>query len=80
MPKTVTLRLADDSYRVFCEAAKSERRPLSNLIEVAALTRIHEQQFLDDQEMIEILGRENLLKRMKAGSRNARARKGRFVG
>jgi len=80
MPKTVTLRLDDASYEELCEAAVAERRPLSNLIETAALARIREQQFVDGQEMAEILGNANLLKRLKAGSRDARQRRGRVVG
>lgn len=80
MSRTVTLRLDDSSYAEFCEAAAAERRPLSNLIETAALARIREQQFVDDQEMAEILGNENLRKRLKAGSRDARRKRGRLVG
>jgi len=51
MAKTVTLRLDDEVYSVFLEAAKAENRPLSNLIETAALSHIREQQFVDDAEM-----------------------------
>ena len=79
MSKTVTLRLPDDVYDAFREAAEAQRRPLSNLIETAALAKIQEQQFTDDAEMAEILADEKLLKRMKAGSAAARRRKGRFV-
>ncbi len=79
MSKTVTLRLDDDVYEEFREAAKADRRPLSNLIETAALSKIREQQFVDDVEMAEILSNENLLERMKAGSEDAKARRGEFV-
>ena len=79
MAKTVTLRLDDEVYSVFLEAAKAENRPLSNLIETAALSRIREQQFVDDAEMSEILANENLLKRLKKGARDAEMGKGRFV-
>ena len=80
MTKTITLRLQEDVYKLFLEAAKAENRPLSNLIETAALNRIREQQFVDDAEMSEILANENLLKRIQKGSREAALRKGRFVG
>lgn len=76
MPKTVTLRLDDDTYRELKEAAAAERRPLSNLIEVAALERIREQQFVDDAEMAEIRQSERLLERLPSGSRDAAARRG----
>jgi uncharacterized protein (DUF1778 family) len=79
MAKTVTLRLDDEVYDLFVEAAKAEKRSLSNLIETAALSRIHEQQFIDDAEMSEILANENLLKRMQKGARESRLGKGRFV-
>ena len=79
MAKTVTLRLDEEVYNIFLEAAKAEKRPLSNLIETAALSRIREQQFVDDAEMSEILANENLLKRLKKGIRDAEAKKGRFA-
>ncbi len=79
MSKTVTLRLKDDVYNAFLEAALAENRPLSNLIETAAISKIREQQFVDDVEMAEILADKNLLKRIKQGSREARLQKGRLV-
>jgi len=79
MSKTVTLRLDDEVYRELREAAEAERRPLANLIETAALSRVRDQQFVDDAEMAEILGNERLLERLRAGSRDARLQKGRLV-
>lgn len=79
MSKTVTLRLKDDAYNALREAAIAENRPLSNLIETAALSKIREQQFVDDTEMAEILANGDLVKRIKQGSREAQVRKGRFV-
>ena len=79
MSKTVTLRLEEEVYRELREAAEAERRPLSNLIETAALERVRERQFVDDSEMAEILANEKLLKRMRSGSRQAKRRQGRFV-
>ena len=79
MSKTITLRLKEEVYQVFLEAAQAENRPLSNLIETAALQRIRETQFVDDAEMAEIRGNEKLLARMKKGSRDAKAGKGRRI-
>ena len=79
MTKTVTLRLGEDVYQELREAAAAERRPLSNLIETAALARVREAQFVDDAEMAEIQSNEALVRRLKIGSRQARKRKGRFV-
>ena len=80
MAKTVTLRLKDDVYEELREAAVAERRSLPNLIETAALARIRDAQFVDDDEMAEILGDEVLMDSLKVGSHEARSRKGRFVG
>ncbi len=79
MSKTVTLRLDDTVHAELVEAAQAERRPLANLIETAALARIREAQFVDDAEMAEIRANEALLRRLKAGSRDARRRRGSFA-
>jgi predicted transcriptional regulator len=80
MPKTVTLRLDDSVYNELRQAAEAENRPLSNLIETAALSHLREQQFVDDAEMAEILANEKLVARLREGSAQARTRRGRFVG
>jgi SOS response regulatory protein OraA/RecX len=79
MSRTVTLRLDERVYEEFRKAAEAERRPLSNLIETAALHRIREQQFVDDSEMAEILTNDRLVKSLQAGSRDARRKRGSFV-
>ena len=79
MAKTVTLRLDESVYAELSEAAKAERRPLSNMIETAALAMIRQQQFVDDAEMAEIAANQALLARLQAGSRDARRGRGRFV-
>ena len=79
MTRTVTLRLGEEVYEEFREAAAAERRTLSKLIETAALARIRERQFVDDEEMTEILGNDALLGRLYAGSQQARLRQGDYV-
>ncbi|MCW9096014.1 MAG: DUF6290 family protein [Ignavibacteriaceae bacterium] len=79
MSKTITLRLKDEIYNIFLETAKAENRSISNLIETAALNKIREQQFVDDVEMAEILSNQDLLRRIKEGSNEAKSLKGRFV-
>ena len=79
MSKTVTLRLKDSVYETFLEAARSENRPLSNLIETAAYAKIQEQQFADDLEMAQIMADQDLIQRIGKGSKDARAMKGNFV-
>jgi hypothetical protein len=79
MAKTLTIRLDDETYQTFVQAAKAERRSLANLVETAALRGILENSFVDDAEMAEIASRPELLKRLQTGSRNARKRLGRFI-
>ncbi len=79
MPKTVTLRLNDEAYQQFAGAARAENRSLANLIETAALERLREQQFIDDYEMADILANDELIGRLRQGSRDAGKLLGRFV-
>lgn len=79
MPKTVTLRLKEESYELFSKMAKAENRSLSNLIETYAIECIRESQFADDVEMAEILSNKILLRRIEKGSSDAIEQIGRFV-
>jgi len=79
MTKTLTMRLDEETYQTFVRAATAERRSLSNLVENAALQHILEGSFVDDAEMAEIASRPELVKRLQAGSRDARKRQGRFI-
>jgi len=79
MSKTLTVRLEEETYRVFAEAARAENRSIANLIETAALAHLRSSQFVDDFEMAEILSNEGLVQRLRAGSADARAGRGRFV-
>jgi hypothetical protein len=79
MPKTLTMRLDDETYETFVRAAQSERRSLANLVETAALRNIQESHLVDDAEMAEIISRPGLVKRLKAGSSDAQKQRGRFV-
>jgi predicted transcriptional regulator len=79
MPKTITLRIKDDVYRTLSERAEAEKRSISNFIEMAALQYTKESEFVDIEEMTDIIKDEGLIKRMKQGIRDARSGKGRFV-
>ena len=79
MPKTITLRLDDEDFNLFQAYAKAENRTLANAIETLALKQIEEELFADEFEMVEILENKDLLKRLKAGSEQAKRMKGRFV-
>lgn len=79
MSKTVTLRLDDETYELFRAAASAQNRPLSNMIETAALAQIREEQFVDDHEMADISADKKLQVRLRKGSKAAARREGRFV-
>ena len=79
MPKTVSVRLSDETYEAFREAADAQQRSLSNFITTAALAGFRQEQFAGEEEMSEILGDAGLVERLGKGSREAVARKGRFV-
>ena len=80
MPKTVTLRIDDETYEAFLKRAKSENRSLSNFIESAVKSHVLEQEFSDDSEMAEILANERLVQRLRKGSAQVKKKKGRLIG
>jgi len=80
MPKTLTLRIDDETYESFLKLAKAENRTLSNFIETAVKAHIRESAFVDDSEMAEILANEQLVNRLRKGSRDARKKKGTLIG
>ncbi len=80
MPKTLTLRIDDETYRSFMKRAKSENRSLANFIETAVKEHIRQSDFVDDSEMAEILENEQLVERLRKGSKDARKKKGSMIG
>jgi len=80
MPKTITLRLEDEIYKKFSEAASEEHRSMSNLIETLALKKLDEDMLVDDFEMKEIFSNTKLLKKLEKGHSHAKMRKGNMVG
>ena len=79
MSKTVTLRLDDETYEIFRAAASDQNRPLSNMIETAAMAQLRAAQFVDDHELSDILADKKLQSRLRKGSKAAARREGRFV-
>ena len=76
MPKTLTIRVNDETYDAFVKRAKVENRSVANFIENAVKSHIQEQDFADDVEMAEILANDRLVERLKRGSLEAKRRKG----
>lgn len=80
MSKTLTLRIDDKTYSAIAKQAKTENRSLANFVETAVKAHIQDSAFLDDVEMADILSNEYLVKRLRQGSTDARARKGVVIG
>ena len=62
MAKTITLRINDSIYNTLKRAADGDRRTMSNFIEYATINYIFNNNFVDDNEMNEILSFEKDLK------------------
>ena len=65
MPKTITIRIDDDTYSIFKNAAEGDRRSISNFIEFATMAYISEESFVGDEEMEEILSNKELLQTLR---------------
>ena len=79
MAKVVTVRLSEEEYRKISAAAKSERRPISNLMTLLVIKGIEEGDYVDAVEMEQILSDKPLMAKLRAGHRDAAKRMGRFV-
>ncbi|MFI5348854.1 MAG: CopG family transcriptional regulator [Elusimicrobiota bacterium] len=78
MSKTVTLRLDDATYAFFRNWAQADNRTLSNMIVTAA--KRHLKRYVDPKEEREILNDAPLMRRLRAGTRDAKPRRGRMIG
>jgi uncharacterized protein (DUF1778 family) len=79
MPKSLTVRIDESAYKLIEEAAAAENRSVSNFIETAAIQRAAQEIFASAEEMAGIRADKALVKRLKAGHRDAAARRGRFA-
>ncbi len=80
MSKTITLRISEDHYEAFRKYAQTENRKISNAIETLAMKQLESAYFTDEIETAALLADEALLKRIKAGTAQAKVKKGCFVG
>ena len=79
MAKVVTVRLSDEDYLRISAVAKLERRPISNLMTLMVVKGIEEGVYVDAVEMDQVTSDKHLMARLKAGHRDAKRRKGKFV-
>jgi hypothetical protein len=79
LSKTITLRLSEETYRMFSDYAVADNRPISNLIETAAIKYLRESSLASPEEMAGIRADRKLVSKLRAGSESARKRQGRFA-
>ena len=80
MPKTITIRLADERYELFKKFAEMDNRTISNFIETATSRYIEEIKYVDEFEMAEINSNEDLQKSLKRGRTDVKENRRRRVG
>ena len=80
MAKVVTVRLSDEDYRKIASVAKRERRPISTFMTLMVVKGIEEGDYVDGVEMAQITSDKRLMARLQTGHRDAKRRKGKFVG
>jgi uncharacterized protein (DUF1778 family) len=79
MPKTLTVRMDDATYKLIAEAALADNRSVSNFIETAAKQKAIAEILVSDAEVAGIAADRSLVSRLKRGHREAAKRLGRFV-
>ena len=79
MATTIKLNLRENEYEMLKSFAKKENRSLSNLLKTAVIKFIEESRLIDDFEMQEILRNSELIRKLKAGSRDAKNKLGKFI-
>jgi uncharacterized protein (DUF1778 family) len=65
--KTLTLRVDDDIYTMIKLASKGAKRNISNFIEYATLQYLTSSQYIENEEMNEILNDKKLIKSLDQG-------------
>ena len=65
--KTVTMRVDDSIYQTIKSAALGQKRNISNFIEFATMQYLTSSQYVDNNEMAEILNDSDLIQNLKNG-------------
>ncbi len=79
MPKTITVRVDDTTYKRIKSAADSERRTISNFIEYATLAYVENSSFVTDEEMKGIAEDTELINNLKMSLEDIKSGKYRIV-
>ena len=70
--KTLTLRVEDDIYNMIKLASDGAKRNISNFIEYATLQYLTSSQYVDSNEMNEILEDKEFIKSLNQGLKEAK--------
>jgi len=65
--KTVTMRVDDSVYDMIKLAAEGQKRNLSNFIEFATMQYLTSSQFIENEEMVEIMNDKELVQNLMNG-------------
>ncbi len=79
MSKTITLRVAEDTYDMFKNAARGEKRSISNYIEYAAISYLSSQVYVSDEENESILSDKQLISSLKKAEKEIKVGKYKIV-
>ncbi len=71
--KTLTLRVEDDVYSMIKLASEGAKRNISNFIEYATLQYLTSNQYIENEEMNDILNNDDLIKSLNQGLKEAKA-------
>ena len=71
--KTLTMRVDDSIYKIIKSAAEGQKRNIANFIEFATLQYLTSSQYIDNDEMNEILNDKSLVKNLKNGLKNLKS-------
>ena len=77
--KTITLRVNDDIYQMIKLASEGEKRNISNFIEYATLQYLTLNQYVENEEMRDILKDKELIKSLNKGLKEAKEKDYNFV-
>ena len=80
MSKTITMRINEESYKLFKMMADRDNRPISNYIETAAKRYIENNFLVDEFEMAEIRDNTEMNKSIKRALYDVKKGKGKIVG
>ena len=79
MSKTITLRLSDESYKIYRKLADRDNRPISNFIETAVKRFVEHNIYVDEFEMEEIQNNKELNRSLKRGLSDMKKKIGKLV-